>query len=155
MDTSNNLNFSLLEAMGSEYEEERALAEKAYAIVDRLVEQLKPIMKYISKPLCKNPRFQDRGILIYDDYTEESDSLLRNRIFLLSNGKFIVFTGSREKDPEKFAAGEREWDSFNVSWIITGLQVILAGAVRMREKHLKSIEERSKKLDKIMEILES
>ena len=163
MDTSISVEGKSYEGlMTSGFAEEKELAEKMAKVVDEIVTEIKPVLKYVSQPIplleddqhCPSrvPRLDTRGVEI--DRIRESGSGITRCIFLGEDGKFFT--------SKLCSGGHYQGQSGNMhySWqlvplekLIEGLQKIFQAATQKREHHLASIRERSEKLDTVLAIL--
>ena len=163
------MNFEVAKLRESGFPEDAELAEKAEKVVELLVKELKPVLRYIAIPfLVKKTNvsppssFRAIEIICFKRYPAEELEYL----FLSEDG--IFFTAkeikasqySHEKDYyQPTATGENDilstWRAIPFNEFTASLEEALRQAKEKREKHLASIAERSARLDKIMEILKS
>lgn len=185
MDTSKNLNltdFSLSIAdMREGFHEDVELADKVVRVIHTLIQQLKPVLRYVATPiLIVNTGIDSqyccaRGVKegkISTRYVRAVEIGKNSKIFPTDD--VVLFL---REDGEFFSSSEREccttdfhhyhfqtlreksWEDlilhYPINQLIDKLQRVFDDTKEKREKHLASIAERSDKLDRIMEILES
>jgi len=170
MDTSNSIqgNFRLNDLLYSGHSEDRELAQKAIQIVAAIVEQLKPILRYITIPVCltdeeisfcKNPSSWVAGTSTKVFKLLEVDSAdpqYPRYVFLDEGGDFFVAThcpyGGHFHDVDRNR--EAHWGNVAFDKLLSELQRVLTEAKQKREQHLESVTKRSAMMDDIMKIVE-
>lgn len=181
MDTSNNLkdfSFSIVQLRVGGLPGDGELADKAIQIIEGIVQQLKPILRYITFPipptingnpdqfaLCANivpghylieNTKRRRAIEIGKDSNKNISS--RSTLYLGENGEFFKaeecsYAPSNQRHSHNIEDINNCWITYPVGLIINKLQAALHEAMEKRENHLSSVAERSAKLDQIIAIL--
>ncbi len=153
--------------------EERALIEKASVVVREIVAQLRPILRYVSEEVlvstdpdgpCKSQRAQCipgipvgtrwlRAIEVFELRAEP-----REVLFLAEGGVFFVarlcMSSHSRHFHEAWREGERwTWQLAPFAALLQTLRDKLGEAEDRREKHLASIRERSKMLDRVLAVI--
>lgn len=181
MDTSNNLkdfSFSIVQLRVSGLPGDGELADKAIQVIEGIVQQLKPILRYITVPtlpiIAGKPNqfvfcekivpnhylFKDakRRRAIEIGKNPNKNTFSRSVLYLGENGKFFeaeecFYAPSNSRHFHDIEDITACWITYPVDFMINQLQAALHEAMEKRENHLASIAERSAKLDQIMEIL--
>lgn len=172
MDTSTSReNFRVAELMTSKFDEERALAIKAREVIGTLVDQLKPILKYVatlpqfldeSETNCRRSHLplRDKRALYLLEGPEGPDRTTLLYLFLSEEGKFLTASKCTLSPPHdhyhyfELEGGNRlTWERFPFQQLLTSLQQAVQKAIEKREGHLASIRERREMLDEILEVI--
>lgn len=164
MDTSISVEGKSYEGlMTSGFAEEKELAEKMAKVVEEIVAEIRPVLKYVSQPIPlleeteHNPdrvaRFDERGVEIYTVTFESGDKC----VFLGEDGKFFAakacYTNGWHHYHGRSGDMQYSWQLVPLEKLIEGLQKIFQAATQKREHHLASVRERSEKLDTVLAIL--
>lgn len=181
MDTSINFNdIYAYDLCQSDDHRERGLYLKVRDIVEELVAQLKPILKYVAVPLpvlssntaltgCSSRRNnvgdpftgRERGVKLLEVKSiggPESEKVCF--LFLDTDALFFLAErccGGEPGTPDHFhrLRGEisHTWSRAKFGELLGALNHVLKEAIQKREVHLANIKERSEKLDEILAIL--
>lgn len=171
MDTSSNSDFRPIDLLKSGLPENRELYDKSAYIVQGIVNELKPLMKYLSHPvlLChpRNYRCEVekvRAMVVCGVDIEFVGKILHGDVLYLDeSGQFFVakaaHTVQEDKSSEKeFHYTDEQvgmgWQYLSFEMLVKSLKNALTAGIEKREKHLASLKTRHKKLDKILNILQ-
>ena len=174
MDTSNNQDFRIIDLLTSQHPEDHELANRAIEVIGKLIEELKPVLRYIVAPVpvvdectdadCLMPNFR-RYMNVYGAGHRAIIFLpsiqLFDALFIDQNGSF--FTANKCSNVSanfhyhpRLKRAEREpsaWQYVYFGLLLNFLRVALKAAEQKKEEHLESIRVRREKLDKIMKII--
>lgn len=173
MDASNSsMDFTVEKLAKSIHQEDKELAERTRIIIDKIVESVKPLFRYIGTDVCYHQAtdFSDceRNAFMYKQMRMIQISQTRQEwpysLFLAEDGTWhtMFFCPYMPDHGKHYQMGHTynsvmpitAWEFFPFNEVIDGLRNILKEAEEKREKHLVAIRERSQKLDEIMAILE-
>lgn len=173
MDTSNSpMNVLVRDLINSPHQEDRETAERCKQVLARILENLKPILRYICAPeyfkYCDyNPvRCMLIGELRGPDFFGSPYDPKCCRLFLRDCGTF--FDAYQEKD-ESFSLpirsamkadyflerGSDAWMNVPFSELIANLKAALDRALQKRQEHLKAITIRRELLDKMLDVMQA
>jgi hypothetical protein len=173
MDTSNStdMDFKVAELHKSDHAEERELAADAERTICALVENLKPILIYVTSPrtFCQNHTtnsacgvrvtHKTAGVICREPDLFDTGTG-RKALFIYHDGKFLRANLAKGGENIRFShwhteelESDQAWSQFNFADVIKGLQALLKEAETKREEHLKIISARRQKLDEIVAIL--
>lgn len=169
MDTSNSMQFTVHNLEQSEHEEDNFLAARCCEVLEAILERIRPIAKYIVKPM---------KFLVVDEFTGQCGEprtarcvelvkLITGYIYMSEQG-FLFSAQDINSDAEKgvcrtdlpdgqffglMEKGDEGWKDVVFGDLLGAVQSMLANAEQLRQQHLDSVAERRKVLDCVMELV--
>lgn len=166
MDTSNSSDFRPIDLLNSAHQEDIELYKRTIDIVEKIVGELKPVLKYVSGPIefCGKDgttkacevKNTIRALYICDvdkEFVGKGNVFEGDYLFLNEAGNFFVARNMHGNHYWYHVGGG--WQYLSFEKLIQSLRGVLQVAISRREAHLATIKVRSEKLDKIVEILKS
>lgn len=161
MDTSNSFNFRIIDLERSNIPGNQETAEKANELLKALIEDLKPLLRYITRPIevwtaDKKMKATCHATEVPIKRNAFPDDVAKKQLFIQSDGSFFTITNFKITGSVESSYWQPKEDPSKeeiFSDLLEGLQALLEKAKKKHEEHVKVVDLRLSKLNEMMKII--